>query len=392
MFKKFIKITAITSISMFSIILLLAAGVHISGIYKFSFDKNVQQEENSQAERTEGKTEELQTPDEKKTLMEEMTIYPENYSKSKDFKLAFAGDIFFPDYLLERYAKDGITGIISEELLKEMKMPDLMIANEEFPMGVTGEAMEDKEYTFRLEPSAVGILKELHIDLVTLANNHTLDYGRSTLEETFSILDNADISYIGAGKDLERAKQPYIQKLGNKKIGILGASRVIPVASWSAGKNSSGVLAAYDPKILLQAIEETKMSCDIVAVYVHWGIERNEMPEAYQRELAKQFIDAGADLVVGSHPHVLQGIEFYKGKPILYSLGNYIFGASTKKSVLLKAEINEEDEWELYLVPCKMENYQMQKMTDTEGEELFEYLTGISFGAQVDSEGKILSD
>ena len=88
-----------------------------------------------------------------------------------------------------------------------------------------------------------------------------------------------------------------------------------------------GYSTTYDPSILLNEIKAAQGQCDYLVVYVHGGIERNTQPEEYQRTLARQYIDAGADLVVGSHPHVLQGIEYYKGKPILYSLGNFVFGS-----------------------------------------------------------------
>ena len=85
------------------------------------------------------------------------------------------------------------------------------------------------------------------------------------------------------------------------------------------------MLTTYDPKILVDEIKKLREQCDYLVVYVHWGIERSERPEDYQRSLGKQYIDAGADVVIGSHPHVLQGVEYYKGKPIVYSLGNFIF-------------------------------------------------------------------
>ena len=98
------------------------------------------------------------------------------------------------------------------------------------------------------------------------------------------------------------------------------------------------MLSTYDPGILLEEIRKGREDCDYLVVYIHWGIERNDMPEEYQRQIGKQCIDAGADLVIGSHPHVLQGIEYYNGKPIVYSLGNYVFGSSIPRTVLLNVQ------------------------------------------------------
>ena len=103
------------------------------------------------------------------------------------------------------------------------------------------------------------------------------------------------------------------------------------------------MLTTYDPKILVDEIKKLRSQCDYLVVYVHWGIERKETPEDYQRSLGKQYIDAGADIVIGSHPHVLQGVEYYKGKPVVYSLGNFIFGSSIPKTALLKVQWDGED-------------------------------------------------
>ena len=116
---------------------------------------------------------------------------------------------------------------------------------------------------------------------------------------------------LGREKNLEEAKQPQIIEKNGKKIGFLGASRVFPTGGWAAGSSHPGMFSAYDTASVVQEIQKVKKECDYLVVYVHWGIERNTQPEAYQREMGHQYIDAGADLVVGSHPHVLQGIELY---------------------------------------------------------------------------------
>lgn len=142
---------------------------------------------------------------------------------------------------------------------------------------------------------------------MTLANNHAMDYGTDALLDTCDTLDKVGIRRVGAGKNLDEAKAPVILEAQGKKIGFLGASRVIPVASWNATSTKPGMLTTYDPKILVDEIKKLREQCDYLVVYVHWGIERSERPEDYQRSLGKQYIDAGADVVIGSHPHVLQG-------------------------------------------------------------------------------------
>lgn len=114
-----------------------------------------------------------------------------------------------------------------------------------------------------------------------------------------------------------------------------------PSATWYASDSQAGLFQTYDATLLNQKIAEAHAEYDHVIVFVHWGIEKNETPEDYQRSLAKGYIDAGADLVVGCHPHVLQGFEYYNGVPIVYSLGNYLFGNRDGDTVLLEAFLRQ---------------------------------------------------
>ena len=266
---------------------------------------------------------------------------------------------------------------------------DIFMANQEFPFSNRGTAAEDKQFTFRLPPERVRIFQELGLDLVTLANNHALDFGMDALLDTCDTLDQAGIYHVGAGRNLEEACKPVIITEKGESIGFLGASRVIPVGSWNASASKPGMLTTYDPSLLLEQIDHLKETCDYVVVYVHWGIEKKDRPEEYQRSLGKQYIDAGADLVIGSHPHVLQGIEYYKGKPIVYSLGNFIFGSSIPKTALLAAEWDGETT-RLSLIPGTSSAGYTRMLTDEKGKaEFYDYMTGLSFGAAVDENGRV---
>lgn len=304
--------------------------------------------------------------------------------------LLFAGDVLLSDHVLNAYRSGGgITGVVDQNLLEEIQKADLFMVNEEFPFSTRGEAAPDKQYTFRLPPERVSIFQEMGIDLVTLANNHALDFGTDALVDTLDTLDGAGISHVGAGRNLEEAKKPVIVELQGKTIGFLGASRVIPETSWNASSSKPGMLVTYDPSMTIQEIEKLDQNCDYVVVYVHWGIERAEHPEEYQRTMGKQYIDAGADLVVGSHPHVLQGIEYYKGKPIIYSLGNFVFGSSIPRTALLKAELGSGQE-KLTLIPGTSGAGYTRALTEAgEKEEFYSYITGISYGVTIDEQGEV---
>ena len=284
-----------------------------------------------------------ETEEEKNSVSEEVEEVQEEIPEeetAKEITMVFSGDILLSSYVLNNYENRGIDGVVSEELLREMQNADLTMVNEEFPFSARGTQAQDKQFTFRVDPSYVKILQEMGIDVVTLANNHALDYGTEALSDSFQTLDDAGIAYVGAGDSRERAAEAYITELGGKTFGFLAASRVIPEVSWNIDNQQPGMLCTYDSTALCEAIKKAKENCDYVAVYVHWGIERENMPQDYQRQLGKAYIDAGADIVIGSHPHVLQGIEYYNGKPIVYSLGNYIFNQSIEKTMLLLSLIH----------------------------------------------------
>ena len=164
---------------------------------------------------------------------------------------------------------------------------------------------------------------------------------------------------------------------------------MIPEVSWNIDNQQPGMLCTYDSTALCEAIKKAKENCDYVAVYVHWGIERENMPQDYQRQLGKAYIDAGADIVIGSHPHVLQGIEYYNGKPIVYSLGNYIFNQSIEKTMLLKVTVSPENETMLQIIPASASGAKTQKMDADSSAELYQFMEEISFGVSVTEDGMI---
>lgn len=309
-----------------------------------------------------------------------------------DTTIIFAGDVLLSDYVLENYKNQGIGGVVNGTLLSQLQSADITVVNEEFPFGTTGTKAEDKQFTFRVNPSYITVLQEMGVDAVTLANNHVLDFGEEALLETMETLDSAGILYAGAGDSVERAKQVQKMEVNGKTYGMLAASRVIPVTSWNVENHTPGVFCTYDATALVKEIQQAKKKCDYLAVYVHWGVERNNQPEDYQRNLAKQYIDAGADVVIGSHPHVLQGIEFYQGKPIFYSLGNFIFNQSIDKTMAVKLEIPEEGETVIRLLPASAQNARTGILEDTGAEELYRYVESISEGVSVDENGVVLQN
>ena len=310
--------------------------------------------------------------------------------ENQAIELVFAGDVLLSDHVLAAYERGGgISGVVGPAFLEEIRQADIFMVNQEFPFSVRGEQAPDKQYTFRLPPEKVSLFQEMGIDIVTLANNHALDFGRDALLDTCKTLDDASILRVGAGT-MEEAERWQTIEAGGKKIGFLGATRVIPVSDWAVTACNPGMLATYDPTRLLEKIKEAKLVNDYVVVYVHWGVEREEFPKDYQRTLGRQYIDAGADLVVGSHPHVLQGIEYYQGKPIVYSLGNFVFGSSIPKTMLLKVRL-EGEQAELSVIPgTSSAGYTRELTEEGKKQEFYQYLEGISDIA-IDEQGTICS-
>lgn len=309
----------------------------------------------------------------------------------KDIVLLFSGDIYMSDYVTRQYDNSGIDGILSKELQEEFRTADIAMVNQEFTFSTGGTKARDKQYTFRVNPKYVKAFQDMGIDIVTLANNHSMDFGEEALIDSFTTLNNAGILYSGAGNNLSEARDIKYIEIQDKTFAYLSASRVIPETGWNAGANKAGMLTTYDPANLVEDIKAAKENSDFVVVYVHWGIERAAKPEEYQRNLGKAYIDAGADLVVGSHPHVLQGIEYYNGKPIVYSLGNFIFYNAIAQTAVLKVTVNEQNEAVLKLLPAKAENARTSFVTtDNLVKNFYKSMTDISFGVNFEPDGTVI--
>ncbi len=298
---------------------------------------------------------------------------------------SFAGDVMFSDHYTSAYDQYGISAVADDKMLSAMRDSDLFMLNEEFPFSLQGEAMEDKQYTFRTDPRYVSIFQDLGVDMVSVANNHALDFGMDAFCDTLDTLKQAEISCIGGGYNITEASAPATCEVNGQTFAVFAATRVSPSYDWYATDRQPGMFQTYDPSMLNAAIAEADGQYDHVVVFIHWGIERNEYPEDYQRSLAKGYIDAGADLVLGCHPHILQGFEYYKDVPIVYSLGNYLFGSRDGDTLLLQAVFPDDGAMEIRLLPCRRQNGILSAIEDPSA--LYRRLTELSFGAEVSPEG-----
>ncbi len=364
-------------------LMILFGVVSVACIWKYAQLDNVA---GTDTQMTEEKAEASET---ESVVEEEVESETEEEVTISDFSMFFTGDVMLGG-CQGVYDQKGINGILSSYLQQEMVSADMTMINNEFPFSTRGEKMPDKQYTFRVDPSYVSALQDMGVDVASLANNHALDFGADALLDTFTTLDNAGISYVGAGETKERAEEATFIEAGGRTVGVLSASRVIPVYEWNVEARQPGLFCTYDSTRLVQRIKEIEEQCEYVVVFVHWGLEKKAYPEEYQRALAKQYIDAGADLVVGNHSHVPQGIEYYKGVPIVYCLGNYIFNVNMVDTYALKVNWDASGNTSLKVIPVDTKNYFTGELSGEEAQAFYDYLEGISLDVSIDEEGNVV--
>ena len=237
------------------------------------------------------------------------------------------GDIMLAGKWAGTIRKDGYNSPF-REITAELKSGDITIANLESPIARGGREFTGKKFRFRAEPAVAEALRSSGINLVTLANNHSMDFGGQALTETMSNLEKTGIAWVGAGENLAEARKMALYTIKGKKIAFLGYSLTQPV-EFFATQNRPGTAPGLE-KIFVEDIKRARQAADYVIVSFHWGTEGRSDLQPYQRTVAHKAIDAGADVIIGHHPHVLRGIEHYKTGIVFYSLGNSTFASKSK--------------------------------------------------------------
>ncbi|WP_245585972.1 CapA family protein [Paenibacillus pinihumi] len=333
-------------------------------------------------------------PNEGSQPPEHQPVNPQYGEEDEQVLLAFVGDILLAGSVQKQLDEQGYDYPYAKSL-SYLADADLTAGNLESPFTTRGTPAEDKKFVFNGKPESLPALKDAGFNVVTLANNHTLDMGVEGLLDTMKHLDKAGIPHVGAGNNDTEAFTPVILEAKGIKVAYIGISRVVPFVEWKAEKYRAGVAESYDTTRAKAAIEKAKKEADLVVVMVHWGIERADLPENYQRSFAREYIDAGADLVIGSHPHVLQGFEQYKGKWIAYSMGNFIFNmTSTEKAAetgVLDAKCSRSGDCQMRFHPMKAVASQPALLEGEAAQTLLKRIEAISFGVKIDSEGKLSS-
>ena len=244
--------------------------------------------------------------------------------------IVFGGDVHFEGAIGRRLARDPETTV--GPIATVLRQADLAMVNLETAVTERGTPAA-KEFTFRAPPSAFTALAAAGIDAATMANNHGMDYGLSGLRDSLAAARAARFPVVGIGRDAAEAFVPLRLEAGGWRVAVLGATQVLDAglaAAWSAGDGKPGLASAQGgAERLLAAVAAARRSADTVVVFLHWGQELARCPLARQRALAQALVEAGADVIVGSHAHVLLGGGRLGGAYVAYGLGNFVFTAAS---------------------------------------------------------------
>lgn len=255
--------------------------------------------------------------------------------------LVFGGDVDFDRTTRAAIAAGGVDAPW-RYLAPTLRAADVAMLNLECSVSRRGTP-EVKSYRFRGDPDAVRGAKDAGVDVFSSANNHAIDYGFDAFGDTLDAVRRYGIKSVGAGRDLAEAQRPAVFEVHGRRIAVVGISAIIPAPKWKAGPGHPGVAYDDDAQITAQ-VRAAKRLADIVIPYFHWGIEYTYSPSAAQRRAARAAIRAGATMVIGTHPHVLQPIEVVDGHLVAWSLSNLVFQSrpASVHTELLKVTINRD--------------------------------------------------
>lgn len=353
---------------------------------------------------------------ETETQTEEETLPPPKYAENENTKLidrhsdyvislTFAGDILFDEHysvMASAISRTGgnptVESMFDEDMLSLMRDSDIFMVNNEFPYSEGGKPLAGKKYTFRANPKYAALLNDMGADIVALANNHLYDHGEEAFLDTLATLQGVGVPYVGAGKDLNEAAAPFYFTTGDIKIGFVAATQIERMGNpdtKGATETTPGVFRCLDYKKLCEVISEMRNECDFIVAYLHWGTESTVNVDDWQKKLATAVRDAGADLIIGDHPHVLQGIsaldpltEGSSKVPCIYSLGNYLFNSNSQDTCLVTAYIDPKTAKliSFRFIPARQEGCRTHILKGTEKERVLKHMCSIS-KAEIDEDG-----
>ena len=326
-------------------------------------------------------------------LEQNQEVYLAECESQDTVTLLFAGDILMDDHyaVMSTFHNRGndINQAFDQGLLEQMRNADIFMINNEFTFTSRGTPTVNKKFTFRANPGNVSMYEEMGVDIVSVANNHIYDYGEISLLDTLDTLEQAEIPYVGAGRNLQEAVY-YIAN--GMKIAFVSATQIernsVPDTK-EATQDSAGVLRCMNPDNLLLVIEEAKKNSDYVILYIHWGTESQEAIDWLQEQQAPIYAQAGVDLIIGDHPHCLQKMDSVEGVPVIYSLGNFWFNSRTQNSCVVKVALRAGEMESFQFIPCRQSDCRTALLTGQEKTEVLDYMRTISPNVTIDEEGYV---
>ena len=272
---------------------------------------------------------------------------------AKEVSLVFAGDTVLDD-TAGKIIEQG--GDPFSDFADYFAGADIRITNLECVVSTRGQA-NDKMYTFQAHPRVIPVLQK-HFDAVTLANNHSGDFGPDAFAQMLSLLKEARLAQVGGGMNLKQAHTPLVFTRNGWRIAVLSYNEFHP-RSFEAGFDIPGVAWSEDQQVVEDIQTARRIHhADLVIPVMHWGWENERTANPRQRQLAKLMIDAGADAVIGGHPHVTQDVSVYKGRPIIYSVGNFVMketdNAFQRQAWVLKMYLDKRGVTRFETLPVKI--------------------------------------
>lgn len=330
------------------------------------------------------------------TYMQENNILAWKSKEADTVTIGFVGDILLDDEyaimanLLRRGGRieDGI----SEAMLTQLRTVDILVANNEFPFTERGTPTEGKAYTFRAEQKASAYLHDMGVDVAVLANNHIYDFGETGLLDTLETLSTAGIPHIGAGRNLKEASAPLYFIVNDMKIAVVAATQIERLDNpdtRGATEDSAGVFRCWNPEKLYEVIKEAKENSDFVIAYIHWGTENETDPDWAQLDQAPKIAEAGADLIIGDHPHCLQGISYYGDTPVIYSLGNFWFNSKTVDTGMVQVTIGQNGLESFRFLPAIQSDCRADLAYGEDKERILSFMRSLSPEVLIDEEGYV---
>ena len=319
-------------------------------------------------------------------------IYQKQGNTVGQAEIALGGNLTLTEegMTLGIYDQSGeLKQMLSEELLNAMTQADVFFLNQECSISSEGEALEGKG-VLHANADRMKILEGLGADVVSLGNEHAADFGQDALKEILDFFKNEKIAAVGAGADANQAKQPVYLIVNGIKIGFTAASGVEDTFDLAAGEGKAGIQEYTDTKQYEDVIREAAANCDYLIVYDHEGKGDTNNVEAYQKEHAAAFLEAGADLVLGGHSDRLQGMEYINGKPVVYSMGSVLTDGTSRYAGILKLTIKPEGLEQMEIVPA-IQTEEKTEYLDAKEEQkkMYDAVAALCPNAVIDENGVI---